>query len=256
MTPTALVRAISPHLAQGELTFRDREPVDVTLAQAQHAAYCDVLRELGRRVVALPPADDLPDGVFVEDTMVVASDLAVLTRPGAASRRPEVDTVAPVLQDLGMRMARISAPATLDGGDVLQIGDLAFVGVGRRTNTEGAAQLGDLLRPLGSTVIPVAVTGCLHLKSGVTALPDGSVIAVPEWLDTSAFAGREVIPAPEHAGADVLLLDDTVVLSAAAPRTAELMRGRGHPIRPVDLSELEKLESGPTCPSVLLDAPR
>lgn len=255
MPPTALVRPVSPRVAEGQVTFLQRRPVDLARAREQHAAYVDLLRELGRDVVELPAADDLPDAVFVEDAVVVVDDLAVLTRPGAASRAAEPATVEPVVRALGLRVERLTEPATLDGGDVLQVGDQVFVGLGSRTNAAGAQQLADLLAPLGRTVTTVAVTGCLHLKTGATALPDGTVLAVPDWLDLHPFAGLTVVPAPEQQGADVLLVDGTVVVSAAAPHTADLVRELGHPVRTVEIDELEKLECGPTCLSVLLDAP-
>lgn len=255
--PTALVRAPAPALEQAELTFLDRSPVDVAAAQVQHRAYVALLERLGRRVVHVEAAPEHPDGAFVEDAVVVVGDLAVLTRPGAASRRGEVASVERAVVALGLRTARVEGPGTLDGGDVLQVGRTVFVGLGGRTDTVGAEQLRAHLAPLGRRVVTVPVTGCLHLKTGATALPDGTVLAVRHWLDTTVMAaeGLQVIEAPEPAGADVLLVDETVVLSAAAPRTAELVRRRGFAVEPVELSELEKLEAGPTCLSVLLEVP-
>lgn len=251
--PHALVRAVSPRLVDAELTFLDREPIDVERAAAQHAGYVDLLRSLGHRVVEVPAAPEHPDGTFVEDAAVVVDDLAVLTRPGAESRRGEVASIAPVLRGLGLRTTTVEAPGTLDGGDVLQVGRTVFVGLGGRTDEAGAAQLADALRPLGRTVVTVPVTGCLHLKTGATALPDGTVVAVTAWLDTSLFreAGLEVVEAPEPTGADLLLSGDRVVLSAAAPGTAALVRERGFEAHPVAIDELEKAECGVTCLSVL-----
>lgn len=253
---TALVRDVSPHLDAAELTFLDRTPLDVGLAVRQHDAYVQVLTGLGLDVVRLPAAPELPDGCFVEDVLVVVDDLAVLTRPGAASRRPEVDSAVEAVERLGLRTVRIAEPATLDGGDVLQIGRDVFVGLGTRTNAAAVDQLRELLDPLGRRVVPVAVTGCLHLKTGATALPDGTVVAVPEWLDVAAFGDREVLAVPEPAGADLLLVGEDVVLSASAPLTAELVRSRGFRARPVELSELERAEAGPTCLSVLVPTDR
>jgi dimethylargininase len=252
--PHALVRAVSPRLVDAELTFLDRDPVDVERAAAQHAGYVDLLRTLGHEVVEVPAAPEHPDGTFVEDTAVVVDDLAVLTRPGVQSRRGEVASIAPVLRALGLRTVEIASPGTVDGGDVLQVGRTVFVGLGGRTNQAGAAQLAEALRPLGRTVVTVPVTGCLHLKSGATALPDGTVVAVTGWLDTSRFtdAGLEVVEAPEPAGADLLLSGDRVVLSAAAPETARLVRSRGFEAHPAAIDELEKAECGVTCLSVLV----
>jgi dimethylargininase len=250
----ALVRGVSPLLADAELTFLERGPIDPDRAAAQHAAYCDLLTGLGVALVRVPAADEHPDGTFVEDVAVVVDELVVLTRPGATSRRGEVSSVAAVVEGLGLRTASIEAPATLDGGDVLQVGRTVFVGVGGRTNSAAVAQLTVLLAPLGRTVVPVDVTGCLHLKTGATALPDGTVLAVREWLDTDVFTarGHEVVQVPEVAGADILLVGDHVVLSAAAPDTAALVAARGFAVHPVGIDELERAEAGPTCLSVLL----
>lgn len=253
----ALVRAVSPRLADAELTHLDRVPVDAGRAAAQHAGYVDLLRALGHEVVEVAPAPEHPDGTFVEDTVVVVDDLAVCTRPGAASRRGEVASVRDTLHALGVRTADVPAPATIDGGDVLQVGPTVFVGLGGRTDAAGVAALEAAVRPLGRSVVPVEVTGCLHLKSGATALPDGTVVAVTSWLDTAPFeaAGLEVVEAPEPAGADLLLSGQRVVVSAAAPATAALVRGRGFEVHAVAIDELEKAECGVTCLSVLLDVP-
>lgn len=248
----ALVRAVSPRLADAELTHLDRTPVDVPRARAQHQAYCRALTDLGVAIVLAPPAPDHPDGVFVEDALVVVDGLGIVTRPGAASRRGEVASIATLLGGLGLRRGEVTAPGTLDGGDVLQVGRTAYVGRSSRTNDQGIEQLRALLAPSGRRVVPVEVPGALHLKTAATALPDGTVLAVPDRVDTAAFDGREVVAAPEPAGADVLLLGDTVVLSASAPRTAEVVAARGWPVVTVEIDEFERLEAGPTCLSVLL----
>jgi dimethylargininase len=251
----ALLREVSPHLADAELTFRDREPIDVDRARAQHAAYAATLRDLGLRIVRVPPAPEHPDGVFVEDTVVVVDGLAVLTRPGAATRRREVADVGRVLAGLGFELAAIPAPAHLDGGDVLRIGDEVVVGLSHRTDEAGAAALRELLRDRVSRVRTVAVTGALHLKTAATALPDGSIVAVPGCLAADAFPDREVLSAPEPSGANVLLVGDTVVTTASAPRTRALIAARGFTVVPVEVGELERAEAGVTCLSVLLPSP-
>lgn len=252
--PAALVRAVSNRLGDAELTYLDRVAVDVERARAQHAGYVALLRRLGHEVVEVAPRDDLPDGTFVEDAVVVVDDLAVLTRPGAASRQPEVDSVRDAVAGLGLRTASVEAPATLDGGDVLQVGTTVFVGLGGRTTPDAVEQLREHLSPLGRTVVAVPVLGCLHLKTGATALPDGTVLTVPGWVDTEPFtrAGLPLLEVPEPNGADVVLSGDRVVLSAAAPATASLVRDRGFEVHEVDISELEKAECGPTCLSVLV----
>ena len=252
--PAALVRQVSTRLADAELTYLDRVPIDVARAREQHAGYVALLRRLGHEVVEVAPRDDLPDGTFVEDAVVVVEDLAVLTRPGAESRQPEVASVRDVVQGLGLRTAAVQAPDTLDGGDVLQVGSTVFVGLGGRTTAGAVDQLRAHLAPLGRTVVAVPVLGCLHLKTGATALPDGTVLTVPGWIDCAPFAqaGLPLLEVPEPTGVDVVLSGDRVVLSAAAPRTASLVRGRGVEVHEVDIGELEKAECGPTCLSVLV----
>ena len=248
---TAFVRTPSPRLADAELTFMEASTVDVERARAQHAVYRDLLTRLGLSIVELPPAPEHPDGVFVEDIVVVCDGTAVLTRLGALSRRGEVDTAVAAFKAHGLKLGRIDEPSTMDGGDVLQVGSMVYVGRTQRTNDAAAAQLADLLAPLGRTVIQVDVTGALHLKSAVTALPDGTLIGHPDWFDASAVQGP-VLAAVEPSGADVLLVGQTVVISASAPETAALIRGRGFSVEPVDIGEFEKCEAGVTCLSVLV----
>jgi dimethylargininase len=251
----ALLREVSPNLTDAELTFRDREPIDVDRARAQHAAYAATLRGLGLRIVRVPPAPEHPDGVFVEDTVVVVDDLAILTRPGAASRRREVADVGRVLAGLGFEVVAIPAPAHLDGGDVLRIGDEVVVGRSRRTDEAGVAALRDLLGDRVRRVRTIEVPGALHLKTAATALPDGTIVAVPGWLGSDPFPDREVLAVPEPPGANVLLVGETVVTTASAPRTGSLIAARGFEVVPVEVSELERAEAGVTCLSVLLPSP-
>jgi dimethylargininase len=250
--PTAaIVRPVSPRLTEAEVTHVARRPVDVDRARAQHAAYCRLLAELDLEVLTAPAAPDHPDGVFVEDTVVVIGGLAVLTRPGAPSRRGEVTTVAPLLAARGLRTIEVTAPATLDGGDVLQVGETVFVGRSTRTSPAATAQLRALLTGLGRRVVPVDVSGALHLKTAVTALPDGTLLAVPDRVDVAALGGH-VVTVPEPAGANVLVVGRTVVVPASAPATADLVADRGWPVRTIDVSEFERVEAGVTCLSVLL----
>src|SRR4051794_5483758 len=175
----ALVRTPGARLPEGIVTHAGRRPVDVGAAVEQHRAYVAALAANGWAPSAVPPADDHPDAVFVEDTVVVVDDLAVLTRPGAPERRGEVGGTRSAVAALGLRVERLEAPATLDGGDVLQVGRTVYVGRGGRTNADGVRALRDLLAPLGRTVVPVRLTGVLHLKSAVTALPDGTLLGLP-----------------------------------------------------------------------------
>jgi dimethylargininase len=245
----ALVRPTSRRLAEGQLTHLQRVPVDIDLAEQQWQAYCETLGTWGVETVPVPGDDSLPDSVFVEDAVVIFDDLAVLTSPGAESRRAEVDAVAGVVRGLGIEAAALDLPATLDGGDVLKIGRTVYVGQGGRTNAEGIRQLRALLAPRGWTVVGVPVTRVLHLKSAVTALPDGTVIGFPDEVDTPSLFPR-FLPVPERGAAVVVLSPDTVLMAASVPRSAALVESLGYRVVTTDISEFEKLEGCVTCLSV------
>lgn len=245
----ALVRLPSRPLADGAVTHIERSSVDTEVADDQWAGYVDALREAGWSIVEVPLADDLADSVFVEDAVVVVGDLAILTRPGAEHRRAELDDVEATVRRLGLSVARITEPATLDGGDVLQVGTTVYVGRGGRTDAEGVRQLRQLLRPTGRSVVAVPVTGALHLKSVVGALPDGTVLGHGGHVDASLFP--HFLEVPEAGGAHVVILgDDAVLMSDAAPQTAELVRSLGYRVVEIPVSEFTKLEAGVTCLSV------
>jgi dimethylargininase len=248
---TALVRRPSPRLGDGIVTHIARRPVDSALAARQHDAYAAALDAAGWQVRWLPPEDDLPDAVFVEDTVVVCTDLAVLSRPGAPERRPEVASMERMVSELGLETARIQGEGTLDGGDVLQVGNTVYTGRSDRTNEDAICQLTRLLATRGRRVVPVALRGCLHLKSAMTALPDGSLTGIPELVDTSALPYLGVTV--EAAGAHLVVLGEKQVLVAAsAPRTIEQLTAAGYEVTVVDISEFEKVEACVTCLSVLI----
>src|ERR1700731_351111 len=248
---TVLVRETSSRLAEGIVTHISRAPVDVPLAQAQHAAYADALVASGWMIRQVPAAEDCPDSVFVEDAVVVCEDLAVLTRPGAPGRRPEVAGVEMIVESLGLRTARIREPGTLDGGDVLQAGSTVYVGRGGRTNGEGIRQLRALLAAPRPTANGGPLGNVLHLKSAVTALPDGTFLLLPALVPAELFPA--VRPVTEEGGSHVVPLGgDRVLIAASAPRTAGLLEDLGFTPVVVDVSEFEKLEGCVTCLSVLL----
>ena len=248
--PRLLVRRPSPLLADGELTHLDRVPVDPALALAQWREYVDVFESRGWDVTEVDAADEHPDGVFIEDAVVVFDDLAVLTSPGAESRRGEVDSAARTVEATGLEVVRLEPPAHLDGGDVLKIGRTVYVGRGTRTDDAGVAALRALLEPRGWEVVAVPVSRVLHLKSGVTALPDGTVLGyVPLVDDPEVFPVFQAVPEAEGV-AVVVLGPDTVLLSASAPQTAELLRNRGLEVLTTPVTEFEKLEGCVTCLSV------
>ncbi|MFG2053116.1 dimethylargininase [Micromonospora sp. NPDC048930] len=248
----ALVRRPSGRLAEGLVTHIERSDVDVARARRQHEAYRAALVDAGWQVREVSPADHCPDSVFVEDTVVVCTDLAVVTRPGAPQRRPETPGTEKAVREAGLEVVHIEAPGTLDGGDVLQVGTTVYVGLGGRTNPAGAAQLRAHLATRGRTVIPVPLREVLHLKSAVTALPDGTLLALPDLLDATALR-HPVRTVDEEAGCHVVPLgDDLVLLAASAPRTAALVADLGFTPVVVDISEYEKLEGCVTCLSVLV----
>jgi dimethylargininase len=226
--------------------------VDADLALRQWREYVAAMERRGWAVAEAPPADECPDGVFVEDQVFVYGSLAVLCRAGTPQRRAEQHGLRGILVAAGYRIVEISAPGTLEGGDILKHGSRVWVGVGGRTNQEGVRQLASALSDVAVTVQAVPVTKVLHLKSAVTALPDGTVIGHPGLVDDPSGWGG-FLPVPEEPGSHVVLLGgQSVLMSAAAPRTAQLLRSRGLDVTVVDISELEKLEGCVTCLSVRL----
>ncbi|MEU4697803.1 dimethylargininase [Nonomuraea dietziae] len=246
MSGIALVRTPGPRVAEGIVTNIEREPVDAELAARQHAAYVRALEENGWRAEHVERADELPDGPFVEDTVVVCAGRAVLTRPGAPERRPEVESVAAAVRKLDLEIRRIEGEGTLDGGDVLQVGSRVYVGRSARTNDEGIAQLAAHLPE--REIVPVELRGVLHLKSAVTALPDGTLIGDPACVDLQNL----LVPEEESGSHVVLLGGERVLIAASAPATAATLERRGLEVVRVDISEFEKLEGCVTCLSVLV----
>ncbi len=247
----ALVRRPSPKLAEGVLTYLERQPVDADLAQRQWEHYREAFHRHGWETVEAPPAPDCPDSAFVEDTMVVYSDLAVMANPRVAERRAELPGAEEAVRSLGYRVARIADPGFLDGGDVLKFGGTVSVGLGGRTNEAGMHQLRDHLAPLGAHLVGIPLGPVLHLKSAVTALADGTIVGRGSAVDDSIWPMYEEVPEPS--GAHVVLLGPRIVLMAAdAPRTAASFRERGLVVEEVDISEFQKMEGTVTCLSVRL----
>jgi dimethylargininase len=247
-----LVRRPGPRLPQGLVAHPSEIPVDVALAERQWRGYVDALSAEGWEIIEVPPADDCPDAAFVEDTVVMYGDLAVITRPGADERKAEVAGTEATLASLGYRIARIEPPGTLDGGDVLKTAGVVWVGLSGRTNASGLEQLTNLLGAAGVAVVGVPVTRTLHLKSSVTALPDATIVGYEPLVDDPA-RWTPFEPVPEEAGAHVLVLDSSAVLmSAGAPATRASFESRGLRVVEVDISEYEKLDGSVTCLSVRL----
>lgn len=251
----ALTRAVGPAIDRCALTHRDRVPIDLDRARAEHAAYEDALREAGCAVERLPEAPDLPDAVFVEDTAIVLPSLAVLTRPGAPSRRRELPSVERRLAEL-RPVVRLRAPATLDGGDVLHAGGTLWVGRSERTNREGVRQLRDAVAAAGIEVVPVPLRGILHLKSAVTAIGERTLLVDPAHVDVDAFRGFELVAIDprEPGAANALRIGDRIVHPEAFPRTRARIEATGARVLPVPAGELAKAEGGVTCCSLIVEA--
>ncbi len=250
----AIVRKPSKTMGDCLLTHKQREPIDHELALRQHAAYRAALARIGCEVVEIPATDEFPDAVFVEDPVVVVDELGVIARPATDSRRAERPSMEAALTPY-RELAHITAPATIEGGDVIHIGKTLYVGRGTRTNDEGVNQLRAHIGPLGYTVIPVPVTGCLHLKTGACSIGDGRVLVNSAWVDTSAFEGLELVEVTpdEPWSANGVLVGGSIVVPAGAPKTSATLRGLGLDVHEVELSEMQKAEGSATCLCVLLD---
>lgn len=248
----ALTREVSPTIGQCELTHLSRSAIDVAVARAQHAKYESCLAALGCKVHRLPPAPELPDAVFVEDCCVVVDELAVIARPGSAARRTETASVAAIMATY-RKLHFIEPPGTLDGGDVLRLGDRVFVGLSSRTNLTGIRQLEAFLAPSGYSVTAVNLKSCLHLKSAVTQVEARTLLVNRSWVEPSVFDGFATIdidPAEPFA-ANALMVSDCVVYPSAYTRTRRRLEEQGIQVEAIDASELAKAEGGVTCCSVL-----
>ena len=256
--PLAFTRQPSPRIVECALTHLDRKPIDAELAAAQHGAYEQALRDAGFDVIRLPDLADDPDAVFVEDTAILLGEHAIITRPGAASRADERVSTAEGLRP-HFTLHQLAA-GTLDGGDVLRIGDKLYVGQSSRTNAAGTEALAQVVRPLGFQVVPVELGACLHLKTAATYAGmdrDGrpTLLVNPVWVDPELFADAERLPVAddEPLGANVVRAGDRLIYAAGSPKTAERLRDRGFTVVEVDLSELQKAEAGGTCMSLIAD---
>lgn len=247
--PYALVRRPAETLADGIVTFIERQPLDVRLANEQWHNYVAALERSGWPTVVIDGDDSMPDCVFIEDTVVMFGDLAVITNPLRPSRNPETVAVQRVIEELGFETVSITE-GNLDGGDVLKIGPQVYVGLSGTTTAPAIDQLTRILSPRGYTVTAVPLTRALHLKSAVTALPDGTVIGYEPLVDDASIFPK-FLAVPEEQGAHIVILgDDLLLMSSDAPRTAEMLRDRGYRLELVGISEYEKLEGCVTCLSV------
>ena len=255
-TTVAVTRTVPDSMKECELTHLTRVPIDIDAARAQHAAYENALRRLGCIVERADALPDMPDSVFVEDTAIVLDEVAIATRPGAASRRREVRSMETALSRY-RNVVRIKEPATIDGGDVLRVGRRVFVGVSSRTNAAAIAQLRALIEPHGYEVIAVTIGGVLHLKSAVTHAGGTDLLINRDLLDSTPFDGFHWIDVDptEPDAANALLVNDTILFPAAFPRTRQRLEAAGKHVITLDASELAKAEGALTCCSVLVWQP-
>jgi dimethylargininase len=252
--PVAITREISPQFNECELTHIERTPIDLDVARAQHRAYVDALKRLGCDVLELPAEADLPDSVFVEDAAFILPETAVITRPGADSRKPETESIAQALSP-HIKLVYIHEPATLDGGDVLVVGKRIFIGLSTRSNDEAISQLKDLLGGYGYSITGVPMHDCLHLKSAVTRVDDRTLLINKNWADTAPFADYnliEVDPSEPHA-ANCLPVGESIIFPASFPKTHAKLEAKGYKIVGVEVDELAKAEGAVTCCSLIMD---
>lgn len=248
----AITRQVSSAINQCELTHLARSPIDLTLARQQHHAYEAALESLGCQLIRLPEEPTLPDSVFVEDAALVLDEVALITRPGATSRRPETASIAAALAPY-RKLIEIVAPATVDGGDVLRLGKAIYVGLSSRSNQEAVDQMAAALGEYGYAVQAIQVTDCLHLKSAVTQVAEDTLLVNPAWIDPSIFGQWKIIeidPAEAYA-ANTVWIDDAVVYPNCYPRTQRKLEAQGIRVCTVDVGELIKAEGAVTCCSLI-----
>lgn len=249
----AITRDVSPRFNECEITHIERSPIDVHIARAQHHTYVQALKELGCAVLELPAEDDLPDSVFVEDTAVILRDVAILTRPGADSRKPETDSIASALAPY-REIVRIESPATVDGGDVLVLGKKIYVGMSSRSSLDAVTQMNNLLGKYGYETQGVELRDCLHLKSAVTRVDDETLLINRNWVDIENFEGHKLIDidSSEPFAANCLPINNSIIYPTAFPKTTSRLEASGYQVQPVNVDELAKAEGAVTCCSLIV----
>lgn len=250
----AITRKVSPRFNECEITHIERTPIDLNVARHQHDEYVKTLERLGCNVIELPEQPDLPDSVFVEDTAFILPEVAVITRPGADSRKPEVASIIPVLSS-HRPLVNVDAPASVDGGDVLILGKRIYIGLSTRSNMEAVEQLNTKLETYGYTVHGLQLTDCLHLKTAVTRVDDATLLINPNWVDTSHFAGFDLIEvdASEPFAANCLPVNGKIIYPTTFPKTQQRLAEKGFEVVNVELGELAKAEGAVTCCSLILE---
>jgi dimethylargininase len=251
----AITRNISPRFNECEITHIERTPIDMDVARAQHHAYVQALQQIGCETIELPAESDLPDSVFVEDTAFILPELAVITRPGADSRKPETESIIQALSP-HMKLIHVREPATVDGGDVLVLGKNIYVGISTRSNQAAIDQLNELLAEYGYRVTGVQMHDCLHLKTAVTRVDDKTLLINKNWVDTHHFKDLnwiEVDPSEPFA-ANCLPIGSSIIYPTTFPKTCAKLEAVGYDVITVDVSELAKAEGAVTCCSLILQS--
>lgn len=253
----AITHSPSPSFNNCELTFLERQLIDLQLAAQQHMAYCERLYDEGLEVVTLTVNSAYPDCAFVEDIAVVLDEVAIICSPGGSSRQNEIEGIEVEIAKY-RNIERIALPATLDGGDVLRINRVLYVGRTQRTNALGIESLKRLVLPYGYHVVPVDVAGALHLKTACTALRDDTLLINPAWIDPDFFQDYKIIKVPdtEPFAANILRLPKGILVNAAYPITLHRVEGEGIAVWPIDISEFSKAEAGLTCMSIIFEDDR
>lgn len=250
----AITRKISSRFNECEITHIERTPIDLNIARQQHKAYVQVLSELGCQVIELNEEPHLPDSVFVEDAAFILPEVAVITRPGADSRKPEIESIIPALAPY-RPLLHVSAPASVDGGDVLVLGKQIFIGMSTRSNPQAVQQLNQLLAPYDYTVTGVQMTDCLHLKTAVAKVDDSTLLINRHWVAPSYFPGFDLldVDASEPFAANCLPVRGSIIYPTTFPNTRKQLEEKGFRIAAVDLSELAKAEGAVTCCSLIIE---
>jgi len=247
----ALVRRVGKNFAEGLTSTVSAVPPSYELIVKQQSAYLETLQSLGLELIVLDPQPDYPDAYFVEDTAVVTPDVAVITNPGANARKGEEKSIAPVLAEF-REVAYIRAPATLDGGDVLEVGKHFIIGLSERTNKEGAWQLGRILERYGNTWATVPVGAGLHFKSSVNTIGRNTLLLTQEFAAQEQLRRYDkiVVDADETYAANTLLVNDCLLTPRGYPGTRQKLEKMGMKIIELDTSEMRKMDGGLTCMSI------
>jgi dimethylargininase len=249
----AITRDVSPRFNECEITHIERTPIDVEVARAQHHEYVKALASLGCQVVELPAEADLPDSVFVEDTAFILDEVAVITRPGADSRKAETDSIIRALSP-HRALVHVTEPATVDGGDVLVLGKNIYVGISTRSNNAAIRQLQELLDVYGYKVSGVEMHDCLHLKTAVTKVDENTLLINPNWVDNFHFKDFDwiIVDPSEPFAANCLPVNGHIIYPTSFPKTRAKLESRGYKIKAVTVDELAKAEGAVTCCSLII----